>query len=221
MKKVVSLQEPMSYYPVFLEMKERRCLMIGGGLVAERKVGTLVEAGARVTVIAPELTTNLAAWSQRESIHAITRAYRPGDLAGYEMVFVATDVPQVNAAIYEEGKSRGIWVNAADDPAHCDFILPSVLRRGALKVAVSTGGESPALARSVREELENYFDADYEIMASLVAEARKELRGRGIVPDYDTWHKALTGELRQLVARGERRQAKDFLLKELGAIPCE
>ena len=211
----------MSYYPVFLEMKERRCLVIGGGLVAERKVATLVEAGARVSVIAPELTTNLAAWSQRESIHAITRAYRPGDLAGYEMVFVATDVPQVNAAVYEEGKSRGIWVNAADDPAHCDFILPSVLRRGALKVAVSTGGESPALARTVREELESYLSHDYVVVAELAAEVRHELRARGIAPEYEKWRQALTGKLRQLVARGERRQAKNFLLKELGAIPCE
>jgi precorrin-2 dehydrogenase/sirohydrochlorin ferrochelatase len=211
----------MSYYPVFLEMKERRCLVIGGGLVAERKVATLVEAGARVTVIAPELTTNLAAWSQRESIHAITRAYRPGDLAGYEMVFVATDVPQVNAAVYEEGKSRGIWVNAADDPAHCDFILPSVLRRGALTVAVSTGATSPALARMVREELEGYFSRDYEVVAELAAEVREELRARGIAPGYEKWRQALTGELRQWVKRGERRQAKDFLLKELGAIPCK
>jgi precorrin-2 dehydrogenase/sirohydrochlorin ferrochelatase len=190
--------------------------VIGGGAVAERKVASLVPAGARVTVIAPELSANLAAWSQRESIHAITRAYRPGDLAGYEIVFVATDDPEVNAAVYEEGKSRSVWVNAADDPAHCDFILPSILRRGTLTVAVSTGAASPALARMVREELESYFSRDYEIVAELAAEVREELLARGIVPDYDTWHKALTGELRQWVTRGERRQAKDFLLKELG-----
>jgi precorrin-2 dehydrogenase len=206
----------MSYYPIFLELNERRCVVIGGGAVAERKVAGLVQAGARVTVISPEFTANLAAWSQQQKIHAIARAYGVGDLAGYEIAFVATDDPQVNDAVYEEGKSCGVWVNAADDPAHCDFILPSVLRRGALTIAVSTGAASPALARTVREELESYFTHDYEIVAELAAEVREELRARGIAPGYDKWCQALTGELRQWVTRGKRRQAKDFLLKELG-----
>jgi precorrin-2 dehydrogenase len=206
----------MSYYPIFLELNERRCVVIGGGAVAERKVAGLVQAGARVTVISPEFTANLAAWSQQQKIHAIARAYGAGDLAGYEIAFVATDDPQVNDAVYEEGKSCGVWVNAADDPAHCDFILPSVLRRGALTIAVSTGAASPALARTVREELESYFTHDYEIVAELAAEVREELRARGIAPGYDKWRQALTGELRQWVTRGKRRQAKDFLLKELG-----
>ena len=211
----------MSYYPVFLEMKERRCLVIGGGLVAERKVAALVQAGARVTVIAPALSANLAEWSQQQRINAITRSYRAGDLTGYEIAFAATDDPQVNAAVYEEGKSRGAWVNAADDPAHCDFILPSVLRRGALTVAVSTGATSPALARMVREELEGYFGRDYEVVAELAAEVREELRSRGIAPEYEKWRQALSGELRQWVARGGRRQAQLFLLKQLGAISCK
>ena len=206
----------MGYYPIFLELNERRCVVIGGGAVAERKVAALVQTGARVTVISPKLTANLADWSRQASIHAIGRPYRPGDLADCEIAFVATDDPQVNAAVYEEGKRRGVWVNAADDPTHCDFILPSVLRRGTLTVAISTGAASPALARTVREELENYFSDDYGIVARLAAEVRRELRARGIAPDYDTWHKALTGELRQWVRRGERRRAKAFLLKELG-----
>ncbi len=209
----------MGYYPILLEMKERRCVVVGGGLVAERKAAALVEAGARVTVIAPTMTPNLVEWSQQRRIHTITRPYQMGDLAQYEIVFIATDDRQVNAAVYEEGKSRGVWVNAADDPSCCDFILPSVLRRGALTVAVSTGGESPALARAVREELENYFGTDYEVFATLAAEARTELRARGIAPDYGTWRKALTGEFRRWVARGERDRAKAFLLKELGATP--
>ncbi len=211
----------MGYYPIFLELNERRCVVIGGGAVAERKIAALVQTGARVTVIAPELTANLADWSQRESIHVITRAYRPGDLAGCEIAFVATDDPQVNAAAYKEGKSRGVWVNTADDPTHCDFILPSMLRRGTLTVAISTGAASPALARTVREELENYFSDDYEIVARLAAEVRRELRARGIVPGYEDWRKALTGELRQWVKRGELHRAKDRLLKELGAMSCK
>jgi siroheme synthase-like protein len=206
----------MAYYPIFLEMKERRCLVIGGGVVAERKVAALVAAGARVTVIAPAFTVRLAEWSQEKSIDGVKRAYRAGDLDGYEIAFVATDDAQVNAQVYAEGKSRGVWVNAADDAAHCDFILPSVLQRGALTVAVSTGATSPALARMVREELERYISHDYAVVAELAAEVREELRARGITPDYEKWRQALSGEVRQRVARGERRQAKDYLLKELG-----
>ncbi len=211
----------MGYYPIFLELNGRRCGVIGGGAVAERKAAALIDAGAKITVIAPQLTRKLAAWSKQGIIRAIGRRYRPGDLTDCELAFVATGDPQVNAAVHEEAKSRGIWINAADDPAHCDFILPSVLRRGALAVAVSTGGESPALARAVREELENYFDPNYEIIAGLAAEARKALRARGIAPDYETWRKALTGEFRRWVERGERRSAKERLLEELGAVPCK
>ena len=94
---------------------------------------------------------------RNNSIQLEARCYQNGDLDGYELAFVATDDDRVNASVYQEGKSRGVWVNAADDPAHCDFILPSVLRRGDLTVAVSSGGQSPALARTIREELEIYF----------------------------------------------------------------
>jgi siroheme synthase-like protein len=208
----------MAYYPIFVEMKERRCLVIGGGVVAERKVAGLVAAGARVTVIAPALTARLAEWSQEKSIDAMNRAYCAGDLDGYEIAFVATDDAQVNGAVYAEGKRRGVWVNAVDDSAHCDFILPSVLQRGALTVAVSTGATSPALARMVREELERYLNHDYAVVAELAAEVRAELHARGITPGYEKWRQALTGELRQWIRRGERRHAKDVLLKELEAI---
>ena len=211
----------MGYYPIFLDLKDQRCTVIGGGAVAERKIAALVQAGARVTVIAAELTANLAEWSQQQRINAVRRSYRAGDLAECEIVFVATDDSQENAAVRAEGKDRGVWVNVADDPAHCDFILPSVLQRGALTVAVSTGATSPALARLVREELESYFSHDYAVVAELAGEVREELRARGIAPEYEQWRRALTGELRQWVARGERRRAKNFLLKELGAIPCE
>ena len=207
----------MSYYPIFLEMKERRCLVIGGGPVAQRKVAALLQAGARVTVIAPALTKDLAEWSEQKCIDAVLRAYRNGDLAGYEIVFVATDDREVDAAVYAEGRSRRVWVNAADDPARCDFILPSVLRRGPLTVAVSTGATSPAMARMVREELESYFGRDYEIAAEAAAEAREELRVRGIAPDYEKWRQALVN-LKQWAGSGGRRERKEFLLRELGAI---
>jgi precorrin-2 dehydrogenase/sirohydrochlorin ferrochelatase len=152
-------------------MTGRRCLVIGGGTVAERKIAGLLEAGAAVTVISPDISENIVRWSKQNAVNFIARRYRPGDLAGYEIVFVATDDKEVNGAAYVEGRERGVWVNAADDPTHCDFILPSVLRRGDLTVAVSSGGSSPELARTIREELEFYFTGEYELLTKLAGKS--------------------------------------------------
>jgi len=206
----------MGYFPIFLEMKRRRCLVIGGGTVAERKIGGLLEAGAAVTVISPDATETIACWSKDKLVEFFARRFQPGDLAGYELVFIATDDADVNATAFHEGRERGVWVNAADDPAHCDFILPSVLRRGDLTVAVSSGGGSPALARTIREELEIHLSQEYEQLAKLAAEARTELRKRSLNVPFETWRRALSGDVRQLLMRGEVARAKSHLLKELG-----
>jgi precorrin-2 dehydrogenase len=206
----------MSFFPIYLEMTGRRCLVIGGGAVAERKIANLVEAGAEVTVISPDVSENVAHWSKNNSIQLKTKCYQSGDLDGYELAFVATDDDRVNASVYQEGKSRGVWVNAADDPAHCDFILPSVLRRGDLTVAVSSGGQSPALARTIREELEIYFSREYEQLAQLAAETRTELHKRSLHVPFETWRRALSGDVRQFLIRGEFARAKSHLLRELG-----
>jgi precorrin-2 dehydrogenase / sirohydrochlorin ferrochelatase len=206
----------MSYFPIFLEMKGRPALVIGGGAVAERKIASLLEAGAQVTVISPNITATVAGWSEEESIKLNARRYQAGDLAEYELVFLATDDEEVNAMAHEEGRARGVWVNAADDPAHCDFILPSVLRRGDLTVAVSSSGGSPAFARTIREELEIYLSQEYEELAKLAAEARVELRKRSLNVPFETWRRALTGDVRQFLMRGDLARAKSQLLKELG-----
>jgi|SRR5437870_6478991 len=205
----------MSYYSVCLDMTGRFTVVIGGGTVAERKVQGLLDAGAAVTVISPHLTEQLVRWEKKERIEHVARSYRPGDLAGYELAFVATDDPEINAAVFHEGKMRGLWVNAADDPAHCDFILPSVLRRGELMIAVSTGGKSPALARAIREELESYFTSDYGTLSKVVAAVRKQLRQRAVKPSLEAWHDALNGQLRVLVQRGDLIGAKTYLLHRL------
>jgi siroheme synthase-like protein len=206
----------MGYYPLYLEMNRRRCLVVGGGAVAERKIASLLEAGAEVTVISPVVTDTIAGWSKNHSIQHKARRYQPGDLADYQLVFVATDDGEVNAQVYQESKSDHAWVNAADDPAHCDFILPSVLRRGELTVAVSSGGSSPALARTIREELELHFTADYEMLTKLAGDVRDELRRRSITVPFEIWRKALRGDVRQCLVRGDLAQAKSHLLKDLG-----
>lgn len=207
----------MSYFPIYLDMTQRRCLVIGGGAVAERKIANLLEAGAEVTVLSPDVTENIARWSMQNLLHLQARRYHEGDLAGFELAFVATDDAEVNGEVYREGRSGGVWINAADDPSHCDFILPSVLRRGDLTVAVSSGGNSPALVRTVREELELYFTQEYEALAQLASEARREIHQRGMSVSFETWRRALSGDVRQLLTRGEMARAKDLLLRELGA----
>jgi siroheme synthase-like protein len=201
----------MGYYPLYLEMNRRRCLVIGGGAVAERKIASLLEAGAEVTVISPDVTETVD-----RSIQFHARHYQRGDIHGHDLVFVATNDGLVNAQVHQDGKNEGVWVNAADDPEHCDFILPSVLRRGDLTVAVSSGGNSPALARTIREELESYFTREYEQLAGLAAEARVELQKRSLSAPFETWRRALSGDVRELLMRGEVARAKSRLLKELG-----
>lgn len=210
----------MGFYPLFLELAGRACVVIGGGAVAERKVEGLLQVEASVTVISPTLSDRLEAWKTEGRIRHLRRDYGPGDLAGSQLAFVATDDGDVNAAVAREGRERGVWVNAADDPAHCDFILPSVLRRGPLAVAVATGGSSPALSRAVREELEAYFTPDYTVLAEIAAEVRRDLKERGRTLDGQAWRQALDGDLRRLIAEGRRDEAKARLFWRLRTGIC-
>ena len=207
----------MGYYPIFVELQDRRCLVIGGGPEALRKVRGLRAAAADVTVISPKLTSELRRMLAAGEIDWLEREYQEGDVEGYEVVMVATDDGAVNAEVAAEGRRRRVWVNAADDPANCDFILPAVIRSGAITVAASTGGTSPALARRLREELEAYLTEEMPALADLLGEVRGELRGRGIVPDAEVWQAAIDEELRVLLAQRKHRQAKTRLLRALGA----
>ena len=206
----------MAYYPLCLEMASRRCLVVGGGRVAERKVAGLLEAGARLTVVSPAVTARLADWARAERIRLIGREYAASDLVGHSVVFVATDDGRVNADVARDARAAVVLVNAADDPAHCDFILPAVLRRGELTVAVSTGGASPALARTVRDELDAYLDReDYAALARVAADARRTLRDRGMRAPWERWREALGGEVRELVRADSLDAARVRLLDGL------
>jgi siroheme synthase-like protein len=207
----------VGYYPIFLEMKDRRCVVIGGGAVAERRVEGLVAVGANVTVISPAITEGLRDLLTQGAIRHVAREYRAGDRAGYDLVFVATDNSEINAAVSSEARSLRIWVNSADDPDHCDFILPAVIRRGDLAVAVSTAGVSPAVTRAIREELDEYFHADYARFVQIAGEVRKELREKSVSPGAGAWNRALQGDYRRLIKEGKSVQAKELLLETLGA----
>lgn len=208
----------MGYLPVSVSLAGRPCVVIGGGAVAERKVETLLDLGARVTLISPALTARLRAVAAGGAVRHLGRRYRAGDLSGNSLVFIATDRDGVNAQVVRDARGMGLWVNAADDPTNCDFILPSVLRRGALAVAVSTDGASPAFARFVREELEQVVSRDYAAMLDIAAEVRLELRQKGRAASAEAWRCALDGQFRGLAATGEREAAKRRLLDSLGGV---
>lgn len=207
----------MGFYPVFLELHGRRCLVVGGGAIAERKVEGLLAAGAIVTVVSPTLTPRLTALLIARRIQHEPRASQAGDVAGFDLAFAATDDGAVNGTLAREGRRRGVWVNAADDAANSDFILPAIVRRGPLTVAVGSGGTSPALVRAVREDLERYLGPEYADLAEMVGDVRRELRARGRAPDAAIWREALDARLRALVKAGRREQARARLLDRLGA----
>lgn len=206
----------MAYYPIFVEMQGRKTLVVGGGRVAQDKVSGLLNAGASITLVAPELTPKLQSLVDAGTLCHHAHAYRDGDLEGFEVCFVATDDGAVNAAVAAEGKRRGIWVNAADDPANCDFILPSVVRQGDVVVAASTGGASPALARRLREELTAFLAEDYAHLANLLREVRGEVRERGLTVDAETWQAAIDARFRALVAQRRIDEARSYLRTGLG-----
>jgi len=205
----------MGPYPVVLDLGGRLVLVVGGGAVAERKVEALRAAGASITVVSPRVSARLAKMADDGDIRVRRRAYRRSDLRGVVVVFAATDDRNVNAAVATDSRRRRIWVNAADDPDHCDFILPSVLRRGSLLVSVTTGGRSPALARIVREELERLLGSDYALLTDLAGDVRRELQTRGEQATAEAWTTALRGDVRRLVAAGRREEARRCLLEAL------
>ncbi len=208
----------MGFYPLVLDLTARPVVVIGGGPVAERKVEDLLDAEAAVTVVSPALTARLRALAGAGRIRHAGRPYRPGDLAGFALAFAATGDPDVDAAVAREGRRRGVWVNTADQPARCDVLLPAVLRRGRLLVAISTGGASPALARAVREHLAGVLTDDYERLADVVGEVRAELRARGRSPGAGAWRGALA-DLPALAA-GAREEVRRRLIERLTAAPA-
>lgn len=206
----------MAYYPIFLEMKGRPVIVIGGGEVGLEKVRGLLAAEADVTVVSPELHPQLEALKAAGAIKHLAREWREGDIDGFELVMIATDDRSVNSVIAAEAKRKRIWVNAADDPPNCDFILPSVVRKGSVTLAASTGGSSPAMARRLREELEVYLDLEIPELNDLLGEVRALLRARGIRPERETWQRAIDARLRALLAQRRFDEARAHLLRGLG-----
>jgi precorrin-2 dehydrogenase/sirohydrochlorin ferrochelatase len=150
----------MSLFPIFFKLTGRRCLVIGAGKLGESKIESLRAADAQVTVIAPHASDRIVAMAEGGDVVWHRREYREGDLAGHFLVVAATDIPEVNRAVFAEAQASGILINAVDDPPFCDFYFPSVVRRGDLQIAISTAGASPALAQRLRKEINALLPLD-------------------------------------------------------------
>jgi len=208
--------KPTIYYPIFLNIKGKRCVVVGGGQVALRKVKMLLDGRANVFVISPNLHPEIVKLSKRKAIHLIQREYKAGDLKDAMVANVCTDVKKVNRKVVDEAKKARVLVNVADDPESSDFIVPSFFRRGNLTVVVSTAGVSPALAKKIRTKLEKDFGEEYASLLSLIGEVRSTLKRKGYIVDAETWQEALDLDpLVRLMKAGRWKKAITFLLSRL------
>lgn len=199
-------------FPVNLIVAGRRCVVVGAGRVATGKIHGLLDAGADdVTVVAPEVGDDVRTMAERGRITLVVRPFTPTDLDGAWLAIGASGVPEVNAAVYAAGQERRVWVNCADDPAHCAVTLMSVARRADITVAIGTGGRSPALASWLREQIGDQIGPEYEVLVDLLSEAREELRAAGRSSADADWRKAFASGIVDLVREGRTGEAKELL----------
>jgi precorrin-2 dehydrogenase/sirohydrochlorin ferrochelatase len=166
----------MPLYPVFLKLEGRKVLVVGGGLIAEQKIEGVLRSATDVTIVAPRITPRLEAWAAQRRLKHVAAEYQPGMARGYFLVIAATDSEQVNRTVYEEARESGALSNAVDDPGYCDFYAPAVVSRGEFQIAISTGGNSPALSQQVRQELEQSFGPEYESWTAWLGRMREAMR---------------------------------------------
>ncbi|MBI4303333.1 MAG: bifunctional precorrin-2 dehydrogenase/sirohydrochlorin ferrochelatase [Chloroflexi bacterium] len=205
-----------AYYPIFLNIEGRRCVVVGGGDVAERKARSLLEHGASVAVISPSFSQGLQAMAQRNSMQVVSRSYQYGDLKDAVVAIAATDDKEVNTEVAREGKERGILINVVDDAQLSNFIVPSLVRRGDISIAISTSGKSPALARRIRIDLEKRFSQEYALLAELISEIRQDFKTKGCRINPDAWQRSLDLDvLLDMLKKGQYQAAKAKLLREL------
>ncbi len=163
-------------HPIFVDLAGQPVVVIGGGAVAERKIEILIESGARVRVVSPEVTDLVARWAEAGRIAVERRGYRAGDLDGARLAYAATSDPRVNESIRDEARRAGIWLNVVDQPDLCDFITPALVRRGDLTIAVSTNGRVPGLSKKIRQELEQQYGPDYADTVARLGDERARAR---------------------------------------------
>jgi siroheme synthase-like protein len=209
------------HYPVYLDLEGRPCFVLGGCAMAEEKVKALVAAGARVTVISPDLTPALAGLAVEAKIDSIARRYRRGDLRTAFLVVVVGQSAATVQAVWEETRGRNVLVNTLDDVPHCDFIAPAIVRRGDLAVAISTGGKAPVMAVRLRQKLERELGDEHARFLELAGRLRVPLARRW--PDLETrrtlWYRLIDSDVIHLLRRGNEPAALARIEEILGVSP--
>jgi precorrin-2 dehydrogenase / sirohydrochlorin ferrochelatase len=208
---VTTAQRSLLGYPVNLVVSGRRCVVVGAGRIAARKVDGLLAAGADVHVVAPRLGDQVRTMRDEGRVTVAERAFESADLDGAWLATAATDDAAVNHAVFEAGEGRGVWVNAADDPDNCSFTLMSVIRRGDVVVTVGTGGRSPALAAWLKERIAAEIGPEYETLVELLADAREGMQADGRSTEDADWKRALDSGMLDLIRAGRVDDAKELL----------
>ena len=207
----------MQYFPLFLDLKQRDCLLVGGGEIAARKIQQLLRAGARVTVVAPELCNQVHDWVEDGRIQYLEESYEQEHLHGMHLVIAATSDSLVNEQVSIDAKSRCLPVNVVDAPELCSFIVPSTIDRNPVQIAISTGGASPVLARLLRSRLETFIPSGYGRLASLMREFRERVKQR--FPEMTQrrrfWEKMINGPMTEMFLAGQEQSALENLEREL------
>jgi precorrin-2 dehydrogenase/sirohydrochlorin ferrochelatase len=216
--KLRSEQSMNTYYPVYIQLKDQPCIVIGGGKIAEGKVDGLLAVEAKVTVISPELTSRLHELAEQNLVKYIERTYQPGDLTGAFIVICATDQAEINHQVWREASANNQLVNVVDDTPRCNFIAPSILRKGDLTIAISTSGKAPALAVRLKERLQRELGPGYERFLELAGKLREPLAQH--ISDFETrkalWYELVDSELLDVLARGDEESAKEIISQVVG-----
>ena len=213
----------MDYYPIFLNLQDRLCIVIGGGKVAEGKVDGLLAAGALVRVVSTALTPALEQMAGQERISHVARAYAPGDLAGSFLAISATDDPAVNEQVWQEANARNLLVNVVDDTPHCNFIAPAILRQGDLAIAISTSGKAPALAVRLREQIRPLVGPEHARFLELAGSLRGRLAAQrpSFAERRALWYQLVDSDVLDLLRRGEESAARQRMTEIMGVAPDE
>jgi len=196
-------------YPVALVVSGRCCLVVGGGRIAARKAAGLLASGAEVHVVARNIGPEMKALEGLAS--AEERAYRRGEAAAYWLVMTATGDKEVDQAVFDDGQAAKVWVNSADDPERCSFVLPAVARQGPVTLAVSTAGYSPALASWLKEQFAAQIGPELGELAEMLADARAALKAQGRSTEGIDWRPGLSWDMLDLIRQGRRAEAKERL----------
>ncbi|MEE9436228.1 MAG: bifunctional precorrin-2 dehydrogenase/sirohydrochlorin ferrochelatase [Candidatus Adiutricales bacterium] len=208
----------MQYLPVNLDIKNRTCLVVGGGRVGQRKIKSLLECGADVRVVSQELLPELGDLVEAGRVTLLGSEYREEQLDGVSLVFAATDDPEVNTRVSQDAANRGLWVNVADVPELCSFILPANVTRGDLIISVSTSGRSPALAARIRRGLEDQFGSEYARFLKILGLIRTRVKSEGRPDDQNRefFFRLVDSELLEALKNGNVEQVDRILVEILG-----